>query len=82
MNLEQLDRLEALPELGARTVTIHRTEFNELIAAARLAQQTVHYERAPALDRRIDHGDDFAGDAWVRWVAVGHSPDAPQEGTK
>lgn len=36
------------------------------------------YERAPTLDKRIARGDDFAGDAWVRWVAVGHRPD-PQE---
>lgn len=35
----------------------------------------VCYERAPSLDKRISRGDDFAGDAWVRWVAVGHRPD-------
>jgi hypothetical protein len=34
----------------------------------------VHYERCSQLDRRISRGDDFAGDAYVRWVAVGHVP--------
>jgi hypothetical protein len=38
-------------------------------------------ERCPTLDRRIDRGDDFAGDAWkipltedVFYVAVGQFP--------
>jgi len=31
------------------------------------------------MDKRISRGDDFAGDAWVRWVAVGHKPDAQAE---
>lgn len=35
----------------------------------------VRYERRPELDKRIANGDDFAGDAYVRWVAVGHRPD-------
>lgn len=34
-----------------------------------------NYQRAPQLDKRIKNGDDFAGDAYVRWVAVGHTPD-------
>ena len=34
----------------------------------------IRYERRPELDKRIARGDDFAGDAWVRWTAVGHSP--------
>lgn len=37
--------------------------------------EAVHYERVPALDRRISKGDDFAGDAWVRWTAVGRTPE-------
>jgi hypothetical protein len=44
-------------------------------AQERAAIGTILYERAPALDKRIARGDDFAGDAWVRWVAVGHRPD-------
>lgn len=36
---------------------------------------TVFYYRVPALDKRIARGDDFAGDAWVRYTAVGHQPD-------
>ena len=35
----------------------------------------VRYERVPSLDKRIKNGDDFAGDAWVRHVAVGRAPD-------
>jgi hypothetical protein len=37
--------------------------------------------RAPLLDKRIAHGDEFAGDAWrhritgeIRYVAVGELP--------
>jgi len=44
-------------------------------AQERAAIWAILYERAPALDKRIARGDDFAGDAWVRWVAVGHRPD-------
>lgn len=36
---------------------------------------TVLYYRVPSLDKRIAKGDDFAGDAWVRYTAVGHKPD-------
>lgn len=43
----------------------------------------VLYTRAPEHDKRIARGDDFAGDAWrnretatIRWVAVGHNPNA------
>ena len=32
------------------------------------------YTRWPAHDMRIKNGDDFAGDAWVFWTAVGHDP--------
>lgn len=39
------------------------------------ASATIHYERRPELDKRLAHGDDYAGDAWVRWTAVGHSPE-------
>jgi len=42
-----------------------------------MSEQTkgnVYYERRPELDKRITNGDDFAGDAYVRWVAVGHTP--------
>lgn len=35
---------------------------------------SARYERRPELDRRIGHGDDYAGDAWVRWVVVGQDP--------
>lgn len=35
----------------------------------------VKYERRPELDKRIAHGDDYAGDAWVRWVVPGHTPE-------
>ena len=41
---------------------------------ATVAADGVLYERRKELDKRIAHGDDFAGDAWVRWVAVGHVP--------
>jgi hypothetical protein len=34
----------------------------------------IYYQRAPEYDRRIANGDDFSGDAFVRWVAVGHEP--------
>ena len=37
-------------------------------------RSAVHYERFSAMDKRISRGDDFAGDAWVRWVAVGQNP--------
>lgn len=37
---------------------------------------TVFYYRAPSLDKRIARGDDFAGDAWVRYTGVGHQPDS------
>ena len=36
---------------------------------------TIHYQRAPEYDKRIANGDDYAGDAFVRWVAVGQEPD-------
>lgn len=32
------------------------------------------YYRRPELDRRIGRGDDFAGDAWVRYTAPGAKP--------
>lgn len=38
----------------------------------------IRYVRAPEYDRRIKNGDDFAGDAYVRWVAVGHTPEQPE----
>lgn len=41
----------------------------------RRTQRCIRYERAPALDRRIAHGDDYAGDAWVRWTVPGHVPE-------
>lgn len=44
-------------------------------AAPAAATPVIKYERRPELDRRIARGDDFAGDAWVRWTAVGHAPD-------
>jgi hypothetical protein len=41
------------------------------------------YIRRPEHDRRIDRGDDFAGDAWLDtttgqlvYVVVGHDPNA------
>ena len=34
----------------------------------------VKYERMPEYDKRISKGDDYAGDAYMRWVAVGHHP--------
>ena len=37
--------------------------------------KAIKYERRPELDRRIANGDDFAGDAWVRWVVPGHKPE-------
>lgn len=43
-------------------------------ASERTGVYAVRYERVPQLDKRIANGDDFAGDAWVRWVAVGHTP--------
>lgn len=62
------------------SVKLSLAEFKSLANAALLAlrQQDgmVRYERAPALDRRIAHGDDFSGDAWVRWTAVGQRPNA------
>ena len=47
------------------------------LEAAQLSQQRapVKYVRYPNADRRISLGDDFAGDAWVRWTAVGHTPE-------
>jgi len=42
----------------------------------------VHYERRPELDKRIANGDDFAGDAYVRWVAVGHTPNDERDRTE
>ena len=41
----------------------------------RLPSITIHYQRAPEYDKRIARGDDYAGDAFVRWVAVGQEPD-------
>jgi hypothetical protein len=45
---------------------------------AALADEDVAWVRAPALDKRFAHGDDFAGDAWrneltgaVRYTVVG-----------
>ena len=43
---------------------------------------SVHYERRPELDKRIANGDDFAGDAYVRWVAVGHTPNDERDRTE
>ena len=37
----------------------------------------IKWQRVAHLDKRIGHGDDFAGDAFVRWVAVGQQPDDP-----
>ena len=37
-------------------------------------ESAVRYERVPSLDKRIARGDDYAGDAYVRWLAVGHHP--------
>ena len=43
-------------------------------AVPSLATPTINYQRAPEYDRRIGNGDDFAGDAFIRWVAVGQEP--------
>lgn len=45
------------------------------LRAAQSATKTIRYQRAPEYDRRNAHGDDYAGDAYVRWVTVGHKPD-------
>ena len=37
-------------------------------------REAINYERRPELDKRIANGDDFAGDAWVRWVVPGRIP--------
>ena len=36
---------------------------------------SVYYYRVPTMDKRFSRGDDFSGDAWVRYTAVGHRPD-------
>ena len=38
-------------------------------------KRTVKYVRMPIYDKRIGNGDDYAGDAWVRWTAVGQIPE-------
>lgn len=35
----------------------------------------VRYLRVPFYDKRIGNGDDFSGDAWLRWTAVGQRPE-------
>jgi hypothetical protein len=49
-------------------------DMTPLYAAPLSERGAIRYERRPELDKRIANGDDFAGDAWVRWTAVGHSP--------
>ncbi len=45
-------------------------------------KKTIFYRRCSGLDKRIAHGDDYAGDAWVRWTAVGQKPeDASDDST-
>lgn len=39
------------------------------------SKRCIKYERRPELDKRIANGDDYAGDAWVRWVVPGHTPE-------
>jgi hypothetical protein len=54
-------------------------------AAVFLCTCGVLWTRAPELDKRIRHGDDFAGDAWrgravdrpLQYTAVGHAPSSP-----
>ncbi len=47
-------------------------------AALPSTEPKIKYERAPELDCRIANGDDFAGDAWVRYTAVGQRPEDSQ----
>jgi hypothetical protein len=56
-----------------------RRAFNSERASARSHDH--RYERTPEHDRRIGHGDAFAGDAWrdresgvLRWTTVGADP--------
>ena len=55
----------------------YRGLYRAMVTRAALSSspaEAIKYERVPSLDKRILKGDDFAGDAWVRWVAVGHTP--------
>lgn len=62
---------------------IHLTKLERLRIAdsLRIANQapsekrSIQYERRPELDKRIANGDDFAGDAYVRWVVPGQQPE-------
>ena len=53
-----------------------RNNLPEIVAALRgtPSSTTRNYQRAPEYDRRIGNGDDYAGDAFVSWCAVGHEP--------
>lgn len=74
------------PMSGGKSLYLAEHEWRMVIAALRSEsasdRRAIKYERAPELDMRIRDGDDFAGDAWVRYTAVGHRPeDAAPDGT-
>ena len=48
----------------------------EIEARVPSQEPSILYERRQELDKRIKNGDDFAGDAWVRYTAVGHIPES------
>lgn len=52
-----------------------RTHAEAAWNAAQPSDTARKFYRAPSLDKRIGNGDDFAGDAWVCYTAVGHTPD-------
>lgn len=68
-----VDPLKALEELGERLAPSH-VGHDDAPRDPISGKPDSKYERRPELDKRIGRGDDFAGDAWVRYTAVGHSP--------
>ena len=61
-------RLESVEEFATRIAHLAASTQSE-------TKRTVKYVRMPIYDKRIGNGDDYAGDAWVRWTAVGQIPE-------
>ncbi len=63
-------------ETGDNLIAVARDSHaaEQELAGIKTRAESVEYERRPELDKRIANGDDYAGDAFVRWVAVGCSP--------
>lgn len=69
-----MDCFDNLSRAEAQAVANKLNEAADALTS-KSEMRTIKYERVKALDKRIAYGDDYAGDAWVRWTAVGQTPE-------